>query len=100
MRTREELHEILCSVLRNRNCYFSAPSVLKYPCMICKLSNIRSNFANDKRYLTGHMYEITIIDENPDSKIHQRLEKIPYVSFVRFYTADNLNHWVYNLYFK
>lgn len=44
-------------------------------------------------------YTVTIIDRNPDSAIPNKVAELPLCSFNRFYTADNLNHFVYNLYF-
>lgn len=44
-------------------------------------------------------YKITLIDDDPDSELPDKLETFPLCQFDRFYPADNLNHWVYNLYF-
>lgn len=98
MRTRLQLHDLLCKILGSNNCYFSPPSMLKYPCILYKLSNDSNQFADNKRYKGYKIYTLTIIDEDPDSRIPGRFEKLQYCSFERFYTADNLNHWVYNLY--
>jgi hypothetical protein len=40
-----------------------------------------------------------IIDQDPDSAIPPKVAALPMCLFNRFYTADNLNHDVYNLYF-
>ncbi len=44
-------------------------------------------------------YELTIIDDDPDSLIPSLIEDLPLSKFTRFYPADDLNHWVYTLYF-
>jgi len=40
-----------------------------------------------------------IIDQDPDSDIPSKVAEMPMSLFNRFYTADNLNHDVYNVYF-
>lgn len=40
-----------------------------------------------------------VIDKNPDSIIADKVESLKMCSFDRHYTADNLNHFVYNLYY-
>ena len=40
-----------------------------------------------------------VIDKNPDSTIPGLVEKLANCSFERFYTKDNLNYDVYNLYY-
>jgi hypothetical protein len=42
---------------------------------------------------------ITIIDANPDSDIPAKVGNLPLCKFNRHYTADNLNHDVYNVYY-
>jgi len=42
---------------------------------------------------------ITVIDQDPDSIIPDKVAAMPLSLFNRFYTVDNLNHDVYNVYF-
>jgi hypothetical protein len=42
---------------------------------------------------------ITVIDPDPDSEIPSKVAALPMSLFNRFYTADDLNHDVYNVYF-
>ena len=82
--------------------YFQPPVSVKmsYPSIVYNLSNIRPVYANDKLYLGSKAYSITIIDRNPDSKIPDDiLFTQPLCSFTRFFTADNLNHGVFTMYF-
>ena len=101
MRSRLELHEELKKILGSSNLYFQPPETSKmiYPCIVYELSRIRTMHANDKSYLHTKRYTVTVIDPDPDSTIHEKLLEFPYSSFDRFYTYDNLNHWVYTLYF-
>lgn len=101
MHSRLELHEELSKVFDTYRLYFQPPETIKmvYPCVVYELSKIRTMHANDKRYLNMKCYIVTIIDPNPDSTVHERMFELPYCSFDRFFTNDNLNHWVYTLYF-
>jgi hypothetical protein len=42
---------------------------------------------------------VMIIDRDPDSDIPAKVAEMPLTLFNRFFTADNLNHDVYNVYF-
>ena len=101
MASRLELHEILCNILGSRNVYFQPPESvkMKYPAMVYSLSGMRNNHANNKVYAQMRSYQITVIDASPDSLISDRISKLPYCSFDRFYPSDGLNHYVYTLYY-
>lgn len=102
MADRLELHERLCKLLGSRNAYFQPPANIrmKYPAIRYKLSDIDRLSANNKTYRLVNGYEVIYIDDNPDSDIpRQILEEFPMCSFVRWYTADNLNHWVFYIYY-
>lgn len=100
-KTREELQEFLCGILGSRNAYFRGPesNKMSYPAIIYDLSAIATEYANDRLYKNMRAYELILIDYDPDSKLFDELLMIPYCSFDRPYTADNLNHWVFTLYF-
>lgn len=55
--------------------------------------------ADNIKYLNTRGWLVTVIDEDPDSQIAKEVEKLPYCTFDRPYTADGLNHFVYRLYF-
>lgn len=99
--SRLDLHEELCRILGSRNVYFKAPESIKmeYPCIIYSKSKSDIIRADDIKYLSRNKYTVTIIDKNPDSDIPNRLEEFPYCSSDRNYVADNLNHFVYELYY-
>lgn len=102
MSNRIELHEELCKLLGSRNVYFQPPETLKmkYPCIRYKLNSINTKRANNKVYLSTNGYKITFIDTDPESDyITKMFETFSYVSFDSFYTADNLNHWVFTLFY-
>lgn len=101
METRLRLHEILCEILGNRNVYFQPPELVKmtYPAIVYSLNNIDNSFANDGVYLSKKQYSITLIDKNPDSLLVDGIAYLPTCKFNRHYQKDNLNHYVFTLYF-
>lgn len=101
MGRRLELHEVLCGALGSRNVYFQPPAsvVMNYPAIRYMLYDIDNAHADNIVYRQDVGYEIIVIDRDPDSEIVERISKIPGIRFNRFYTADNLNHTVFILYY-
>lgn len=101
MASRLELHEEFCNILNNRNAYFQPPQSVKmnYPAIVYSLGDIRKLHANNEMYKKLTVYEVILIDKNPDSEFVDKILELPYCSFNRFYPADNLNHWVFTLYY-
>lgn len=80
--------------------YQPPPSVkMKYPAIRYELSRIDLTSANNKPYLLDRGYQVTVIDEDPDSDIVDAISKLPMCRFNRPYTANNLNHFVFILYY-
>lgn len=101
MRSREKLQALLEELLGTRNVYFQPPSSLtmNYPAIVYKRNSEEVLFANDSIYHNNYGYQITIIDPDPDSAILLKISKLPMCVFNRHYTAENLNHDVYNIYY-
>lgn len=101
MASRLILHEEFCTILETRNAYFQPPQSvqMRYPAIVYSLSDIRKLNANDRLYKPLTAYEVVLIDKNPDSELVAKIIALPYCTFDRFYTADNLNHWVFTLYY-
>lgn len=104
MRTRCELHDILCENLGEDQCYFSPPSNIRmqYPCIVYSYNGMITRHADNKRYLNLRSYALTIIDEDPDSPIPGRLFsdcRLKYLSEDSIFVADGLYHFAYTLYF-
>ena len=101
MASRLDLHEVLCEILGSRNVYFQPPSSVRmnYPAIRYSLANIDNVHANDGVYAQHRSYDVTVIDANPDSEIPDKISRLPLCSFSRHYTADNLNHYAFTLYF-
>lgn len=100
MANRLELHSKLVDILGSSNVYFQPPSSVKmsYPAIVYSLGNIRNRRANNDVYSTNKSYELTLVTSNPDNEIVDKLNRLPMCSFDRFYTSDNLNHYVFTLY--
>jgi hypothetical protein len=99
MDRRLQLHQLLETF--TENVYFQPPTniQLKYPCIIYKRDFADTKFADDKPYSRKVRYMVMIIDRDPDSDIPAKVAEMPLTLFNRFFTADNLNHDVYNVYF-
>ena len=101
MAQRLYLQAVLISILGSNNVYFQPPASvqLQYPCIIYKRDDVIVNHADDLPYMQKTRYLVTVIDRNPDSEIPSKVAALPMCIFDRFYTADNLNHDVYKLFF-
>jgi hypothetical protein len=99
MARRLQLHQLLKEF--TPNVYFQPPTNIKleYPCIIYKRDFAHTKFADDIPYDHKLRYAITIIDQDPDSEIPGKVAAMPMSVFNRFFTVDNLNHDVYNVYF-
>ena len=98
---RLEFHSILVSLLGSSNVYFQPPSTIKmnYPCIVYQRNNVSKNNADDLLYTYSQGYTVTVIDPNPDSHIPEKVLKLPFSSYQRNFTSDNLNHDVFDVYY-
>lgn len=98
---RVELQQELENVMQNDHVYFQPPAttMIHYPCIIYTLSNDKPKFANNNRYWGMNRYSAILIDKDPDSRYLKKILQRPYCSFDRTYTADNLNHFVFTIYY-
>ena len=101
MDNRLKLHEVLCGVLGSRNVYFQPTESVKmnYPAIVYKRKNIDSVFADNNVYARFNAYEVVVIDSDPDSVKVTKISELPRCRFERHYTADNLNHDVFTVYY-
>ena len=101
MGQRLELQTILEGILNSRHVYFQPPAnvQMQYPCIVYKRDIAVAQFAGNKPYRYTKRYEVTIIDSDPDGQISDKVAILPMCTHNRFFTADNLNHDVFILYF-
>ena len=99
MAPRLQLHQLLKTF--TDNVYFQPPTniTLEYPCIIYRRDFAETEFADDIAYHHTKRYAITVIDRDPDSDIPDKVASMPMSLFNRFFTADDLNHDVYNVFF-
>ena len=86
MFSRIELQDELEKLLGSKNVYYQPPESVKmdYPAIVYHRSDIDNDFADDN---------------NPDSEIVEAVSKLPNCRYDRHYTADNLNHDVFTIYY-
>jgi len=102
MATRLMLHSELCVILGSDKVYYQPPSTVKmsYPCIIYFVATDKPKYADNAIYNNLKRYTITVVDRNPDSAIPDNLRNaLRYCTFDRTYVADNLNHFVFSIYY-
>lgn len=100
-RPRTELQTLLEEILETDQVYFQPPEnvQMKYPAIVYHRDFADTKFADNNPYRYTKRYMVTVIDRNPDSAIPNKIALLPMCSFNRFFTADNLNHDVFQLFF-
>ena len=101
MDRRLELHALLVQILGSNQVYFQPKTNtnLQYPCIVYQWDDARTEFAGNKPYSFARRYSVTYIDREPDSLIPETIAWLPKTLFDRSYTANNLHHSVFTLYF-
>ncbi len=98
---RLQLQAVLEALLGSEHVYFQPPASVQmmYPCIVYSRDFASTAFADNNPYRFTKRYQVTIIDRNPDSEIPDKVAKLPMCTFNRHFTAANLHHDVYDLYF-
>lgn len=102
MASRLELHEELCEVLGTRNVYFQPPESvkMKYDAIRYELGGKDIKRANNSAYRITNQYDGVVITRDPDTTIPDQLvARFEMCSLGRPYTADNLNHYPFTIYY-
>lgn len=101
MDNRLNLQTLFETILKSRNVYFQPPESvkLKYPAIVYALDDLENRHANDSVYNLRRRYLVTLITEDPDSLIIGELASLPMCRFIRHFKSDNLNHYVFELYY-
>lgn len=100
MARRLQLQETLEELLQSENVYYQPPpSVhLKYPCIIFQDNVITQRHANNSVYHIERSYTVTLITQQHDDPLMEKLAWLPKCRFERAFTNDNLYHRVYRIY--
>ena len=79
--------------------YYQPPNSerMRYPAILYERSKIRNRYADNQVYGQTDEYQLTVVDENPDSGIVRAVSLLPGCRHDRHYKADNLNHDVFTI---
>lgn len=102
MGSRLDLQTELEAVLGSKNVYFQPPATIKikYPAIVYSLGGMHSRYADNRVYMNGKNYTVTLIHTDPDNTIiDDIIEHFKYCSFDRVYSMDNLYHYVFEIYY-
>lgn len=102
MGSRLELQTLLESLTDpSPEVYYQPPpnSQMEYPCILYRRDDSWTEFADNRPYARAKRYEVTVIDRNPDSELPDKVEDLPYCTFNRYFPTENLNHFVFTLFF-
>ena len=97
--TRLELHETLCSLLGTRNVYFQPPATvrMKYPCIVYESQAYDTRHADNSPYAIFDRYRVTVIDQDPDSILPEKIAHMQGARAAQPFVSDNLHHWPFEL---
>lgn len=100
-RQRSDLQTILEGIDGETEVYYQPPASVRmsYPCIVYSLDAGQNDRADDILYKYTKRYQVTVIDRNPDSELPDAVVALPMCEFERTFRADNLNHFVFNLFF-
>lgn len=108
MGLRLNLHQLLVDILGTQDepadqsrVYFQPPANVKmlFPCFTYSRDSTEAVFADNNPYRLSKRYQVTYIDHNPDSDIPEKVSMLPMSTHNTTFVADNLNHYVFTLYF-
>ena len=96
-----QIQSLLEDILGASNVYFQPPEnvIMEYPAIVYRRDDEDTRFADNRPYRRMKRYSVTHISRAPDSPVPDKLADLPLCTYERFFTADNLNHDVYNIYF-
>lgn len=101
MSNRVELQHILEDILGSRNVYYEPPSNvrMKYPAIVYTRKRIDNLSADNSVFKQDTSYELTVIDQNPDSRIVYDISLLPKCRHISHFEQENLCHDTFTLYF-
>lgn len=102
MNRRLELQAKLEEMIESKHVYFQPPASVKlsYPCVVYNIGNGDAKRADNLIYSYTNSYTVTFIYKKPNIDIIERvLNEIPMSSVNATYCSDNLNHYVFTIYY-
>lgn len=97
--SRLKLHDLLKAI--TDNVYYQPPSefLMQFPCITYSRDGGLAQHADNELYRNLKRYQVTVIDRDPDTELADTVEQLHYCSFDRAFAADDLNHYVFSLFF-
>lgn len=101
MGTRLELQAVLEALQDGVAVYFQPPEnvTMNYPAIVYNRDYQQVDFADNSPYSRTVRYQVTVIDQDPDSLIPNKVASLPLTRMVRHFTTAGLNHDIYQTYF-
>lgn len=101
MGSRLNLQNELEKVLGNQNVYYQPPEGLQmnYPCIVYELSDIDIQHADNIPYINTRAYDLTLITEDQDTDVIDKLLSFSLIRFDRKFTMSGLYHFIFELFY-
>lgn len=72
---------------------------MSYPAIVYHPDFEVRKFADNSTYDLVDRYQLTIIDQDPDSAIRAAVRRMRLITFERWFATEDLNHWIYSLHY-
>jgi hypothetical protein len=84
------------------NAYIQPPAGMQmsYPCLTIERDRGETSFADNQVWRHQKRYLVTAISEDPDSLLYDQLAALPRSHHERSFSADNLTHDVFTIFFE
>ena len=98
---RTEISAKLKEVLGSSNVYFQSPpsTGMSYPAILYSIKDMPSKPADNRPFVVGTVYSITVLDKDPDSLIPGKMMGLKGCRFDRRFIQSNLYHNIFTLNF-
>lgn len=100
MKTKEEIGDLLESILGNKNVYFQAPpnTGMKYPCIVYRFAHYNMDHADNKPYLVTGRWEIHHMYKSVKNDLKEKFVfDVPYCQFDRRMITDGVYNDFYTI---
>lgn len=96
-----QIQSLLEGLLGSTNVYFQPPAgvQMKYPAIVYERDAAVTRFADNAPYRYTKRYSVKHIGMDPNSPVPDKLAHLPMSLFERHFTAGNLHHDIFNIYF-
>ena len=101
MASRLELQTYLETIPTVKAAYYSPNENINmmYPCIVYRLNDVKTDYADDTLYNAVNQYQITVIDRDPTTQIGRAILTELLGTWMRNFNTNNLYHEVYTAYY-